>query len=246
MTTILGASASGMMSALRLVDSIGSNISNFQTTTYKRERLLAEGTPDLAQDSQRPRLGVAVTESDRIMSYGSPIATGDPLHFAIVDDAFYRVTTSSGATAYTRNGSLGVSFSGQVSLFGMQLDPPIAVPEGARSVEMDAYGLVTARDQQGNILDAGRIELYRFSNAKGLRDIGGGLYTESANSGAIFGGRPGVGEFDALLTGFLEGSNVDIADEMSQMMIAQRTYAASAKSFSIGDDMLRIATQITR
>ncbi len=246
MTTILGASASGMMAAQRTVDSIGSNIANSQSTAYKRERLLAEGMPDPVQDPQRARLGVSVTESDLIFAVGTAVATGDPLNFAINDDAYYRVTTNSGETAYTRNGNLGVDPAGQVTLFGQQLDPPIAVPPGARAVQVGSDGNITAVDQQGNTLQAGEITLFRFSNPKGLRDIGGGLYTESANSGDIFGGRPGVGEFDALLTGFLEGSNVDIADEMTQMMIAQRIYTANAKSFSIGDDMLRIATQITR
>lgn len=246
MTTILGASASGMMASQRMVDHIGNNISNFQTITYKHARPMAEGRPNDGAVPEAARLGVAVTETDRIMAFGSPVATGDPLNFAIMDDAFYRVTTAGGATAYTRNGTLSVDHLGQVSHLGLQLDPPMAAPPGSRYVEIGADGTITARDLDGNLLEVGRIELYRFGNPKGLRDIGGGLYTESANSGAIVGGVAGEGDFEGLLTGHLEGSNVDVADEMAQMMIAQRLYTANAKAFGIGDDMLRIATQLTR
>lgn len=246
MPTILAASTSGMLSAQRTIDNVGNNISNFQTTTYKRIRSMAEGLPDAANISAGGRLGVAVTQTDLIMTDGTAVSTGDLLNFAIVDDAFYRVTSANGEPVYTRNGSLRTDSSGQITFLGMQLDPPMAGPVGARSVEIGSDGKISARDVDGNEIDVGQVELYRFSNPKGLRDIGGGLYTESANSGAIVVGRPGNGAFSPLIPGHLEGSNVEIADEMTQMMIAQRVYTSSAKSFSIGDDMLRIATQLTR
>ncbi len=246
MTTILGASTSGMVAAQSMLDHVGANIANFQSIAYKRERAIAEGLPDDTQVPERARLGVAVTETDMIFSFGSPIATGDPLNFAITDDALFRVTTSSGDTAYTRVGRLDVDAAGQVTLFGQFLDPRITLPEGARSAVISPNGAFTAIDAAGNALELGAIELVRFANAKGLRDIGGGLYSETANSGAIVQGRAGDGNFAALMTGFLEGSNVDIAEEMAQMLIAQRTYQANAKSFIIGDEMLKVATNLTR
>jgi flagellar basal body rod protein FlgG len=207
---------------------------------------MAEGLPDANYTENGSRLGVAVTERDLVMETGTPVETLDPLNFAITDDAFYRVTTPSGDTAYTRTGNLSVDGAGQVTLFNQQIDPPITVPAGAHTPVISADGRVTATTAEGGSIEIGQVQLTRFSNAKGLRDIGGGLYTESANSGATVQGRPGDGEFAPLLTGYLEGSNVDVADELTQMMIAQRIYTANAKSFSIGDDMLRIATNLTR
>ncbi len=246
MTTILGAAVSGMLSNQFILDTVSNNVSNGDTFAFKRERPVAEGSLEPAATPENSRLGVSYTVSDLVFDPGTPVATGDDLNFMIMDDAFYRVTTASGDVAFTRTGLLGAQADGGIRLFGMDLDPAITMPPGAHTPSISADGRVTARTVDGAVLELGQVNLFRFSNAKGLRDIGGGLYTETANSGAIFEGIPGDGSFDKLLPGMVEGSNVEIAAEMSSMIIAQRSYQACARTFTIGDEMLKLATNITR
>jgi flagellar hook-basal body protein len=88
--------------------------------------------------------------------------------------------------------------------------------------------------------------MVRFVNPQGLATLGDGLYGETVNSGATTEGTPGSPGFAAIIPGGLEASNVDLAEEFTTMIIAQRAYQASAKSFSVGDEMLAIATDLTK
>lgn len=246
MTTILGAAVSGMLSNQFILDSVSNNVSNGDTFAFKRERPLPEGSLEPTATPETSRLGVTYTISDLVFDAGTPVATGDDLNFMIMDDAFYRVTTPAGDVAYTRTGQLGAAPDGAIRLFSLELDPPVTMPPGGHSPSISADGVVTAHTQDGTIVELGQVNLYRFSNVKGLRHIGGGLYTETPNSGAIVQGIPGDGSFEKILPGMVEGSNVEIAAEMSSMIIAQRSYQACARTFTIGDEMLKLATNITR
>ncbi len=72
------------------------------------------------------------------------------------------------------------------------------------------------------------------------------MYADTANTGEITVSPAGTEGFAALRPGALEGSNVDMAEEFTTMIIAQRAYSACAKTFGIGDEMLAIATNITQ
>ncbi len=247
MTTILGASASGMAYGQSVIDAVANNLANVNTFGFKKTRTIAEGRPDALATTDTMRMGVADTTEDRIFDAGSPQATGDRLHFTIQDDTFFRVQDTDGSTAYTRFGALGVDSAGNITAFrGRLLDPPISLPAGLTNPAIGANGEITATDSTGAVQTVGQLTLVRFTNPQGLLALGDGLYRETVNTGQVSEGNPGATGFASITTGALEGSNVDVAEEFTNMLIAQRAYQACAKTFSVGDQMLAVATNLTR
>lgn len=247
MTTILGAAASGMVHNQNVLDTVGHNLANANTYAFKKIRPLAEGRPDPAAQPEGGRLGVAQSTDDIIFSQAATQITDNPLHFAIEDDTFFKVQDFDGSTAYTRFGELAADASGNITAFrGRLLDPPITLEEGMTQPAIDQAGVVSALDATGERVAVGQVVVFRFVNPQGLELLGDGLYRESANSGEITEGAPATEGFAALRPGSLEGSNVDVAEEFTNMIIAQRAYQACAKTFSVGDEMLALATDLTR
>jgi flagellar basal body rod protein FlgG len=247
MTTILGAAASGMQHHARVIDAVANNVANVNTAGFKRTRPLGEGAPSTIEQPMTPRMGVALTAFDVVQATGPARSTEDPLHFAIQDDAFFRVREADGSPVYTRFGALSLDSEGNVTAYGGRLlDPPLVVPQGATQAAIDDRGLVTALDGAGARQEVGQLAFFRFMNPQGLEEIGDGLYRETVNSGAVTEGIAGREAFAPLLTASIEGSNVDLAEEFTTLIIAQRAYQASAKTFSVGDQMLAVATDLTR
>ncbi|MCK9518586.1 MAG: flagellar hook-basal body protein [Dehalococcoidia bacterium] len=247
MPTILSAAASGMMHNQSVLDVVGNNLANVNTAGFKRTRALHQGAPVPAIPPEGGRLGVAETTTDRVFLGGAPQHTDDPLHFAITDDSFFAVRDFDGAVVYSRFGGLSVDADGNVVAFGGRfLEPPVTLPAGYREPAIDQTGRITALDEAGERQEVGRLTLSRFANPQGLVQLGDGLYGETVNSGARTEGVPGADGFAAIVPGAVEGSNVDMAEEFTTMIIAQRAYQASLKSFQVGDEMLALATNLTR
>ena len=247
MTTALASSASGMVFNQAWMDSIGHNLANVNTAAFKHTRVLAEGTPERQIDPDARRMGVPRLTLDILHEVGAPQATDDPLHFAIGDDAFFRVTNLDGESVLTRYGGLTADTEGNILAYrGRKLEPPIAVPPGATRPAIDQFGTVTATDENGDRQAYGQLTLVRVLNPQGLENLGDGLSRETVNSGRNEVGTPGSPGFAVVAPGAVEGSNVEIAEEFTSMIIAQRAYQASAKTFKIGDEMLSIATNLTR
>jgi flagellar basal body rod protein FlgG len=247
MTTILGAAASGLVHNQNVLDVVGHNLANVNSTAFKKIRPLAEGAPDATASPDGGRLGVADTTRDPIFTVGAPQTTDNPLHFAITDDTFFRVRDFDGSTVYTRFGALDVDSAGNVVAFrGRLLEPPVAIPAGMTQPAINSAGVVSALDETGTRQDIGQVTLVRFMNPQGLEGLGDGLYRETENSGTTQEGAPASDGFGPLTTGAVEAANVDVAEEFTNMIIAQRAYQASAKTFSVGDEMLLIATNLTQ
>lgn len=247
MTTILGASASGLQHNQAVLDTVAHNIANANTAAFKRVRALAEGAPSSEITADGGRLGVADTTRDPIFSVGAPQPSDDPLHFAISDDTFFRVTDSDGSVVFTRFGALGLDAGRNITAFrGRLLEPPITLPEDMSQPAITPAGVVSALDSSGARQEIGRLALVRFMNPRGLFALGDGLYAATENSGLPVEGEPGTDGFGLLVPGAVEGSNVEIAEEIASMLVAQRAYQACARTFSIGDDMLRLATDLTQ
>ena len=207
---------------------------------------MAEGRPDATATPDTSRLGVADTTRDIIFTGAAAQMTDDPLQFAIQDDTFFRVRDIDGTAAFTRFGKLSADAAGNITAFhGRFLDPPVTLPDGMTQPSIDQAGVITAVDPDGVHQTIGQLTMVRFTNAQGLETMGEGLYRETVNSGSQVEGLPGSSGFSALMPGALEGSNVDIAEEFTNMIIAQRAYQACAKTFSVGDAMLDLATKLT-
>lgn len=247
MTTILGAAASGMTQNQNKLDVVSYNVANANSYSYKKLRPLHEGIPTPGVEPEGGRLGVAETTADLVFAQASTFVDENPLHFVIEDDAFLRIQDYDGRVVFTRLGALEADIDGNILAAGARfLEPPIEMPALWTQPEVDTAGIVTALDLDGNRQEIGQLSLAKFMNPQGLQILGGGLYAESANTGEITVGTPGSEGFAALRPGALEGSNVDIAEEFTNMIIAQRAYSACAKTFSVGDQMLELATRITQ
>ncbi len=247
MTTILGAAASGMAHHAQIVDAIGNNVANLNTAAFKRTRVLGEGAPATSQEPGAPRMGVALTTYDVVQTPGAAYPSDEPLHFAIQDDTFFPVQNTDGTPAYTRYGALSVDAAGNVvAPGGLFLEPPVTVPTGYTGLQLTSAGELTANNPDGARETIGNITVVRFTNPLGLEELGSGLYRESANSGVATPGTPGADGFALLAVGALESSNVNLAEEFTNLIIAQRAYQASAKTFSVGDEMLATATRLTQ
>lgn len=245
MTTILTAAASGMVHAARVVDHASNNTANAQTFAFKSTRALGTGDPLVA--SENGRLGVALTASDLLMGTGNFLPDDNPLHFAIQDDAFLRMADGQGGVVYTRLGALTLDGEGNlVDPSGRFTEPRIQLPPGVTAAQVEPTGEISYTDAEGNRQVAGALSFVKFRNPQGLSQIGGGLYSEGPNTGAIIEGVPGTEPFAPLHGGVLEASNVDLARELTTVLVAQRLYQASAKVFGVGDEMLRLATDLTQ
>jgi flagellar hook protein FlgE len=90
------------------------------------------------------------------------------------------------------------------------------------------------------------LRLATFSNPAGLLKEGNNLFRESSNSGVANLGRPGTGGRGTLAPGALEGSNVDLAEEFTKLIVAQRGFQANARVITTSDEILQEAVNLKR
>jgi flagellar basal-body rod protein FlgG len=90
----------------------------------------------------------------------------------------------------------------------------------------------------------GQLQLASFINPAGLEPRGGNLYGETAASGAPQGGAPASAAYGSLLQGFVEGSNVNVVEELVSMIATQRAYELNSKAIQTSDQMLQRLGQL--
>jgi flagellar basal-body rod protein FlgG len=238
---------------------IANNLANVNTTGFKRDRAEFEtlayqtmtmpGSPSSAENKYAVGLslgsGVNMTGTARINTQGSLSTTDNPLDMAIEGAGFFQVTKPDGTVGYTRAGNFNLSPEGKiVTSDGMPLQPEISVPEGATSVTIGADGTVSAQlPGESSTTELGKIELARFVNPSGLAALGNNLFAETGASGAPQVGPAGADGRGSIRQGSLEGSNVNVVEELVDMIETQRAYEVNSKMISATDEMLRNANQ---
>lgn len=238
---------------------IANNLANVNTTGFKRDRanfetlayqiMTAPGAPASAENRYATGLslgsGVEMTGTARVNSQGALATTDNPLDLAIEGDGFFQVTLPDGTIGYTRAGSFNLSAEGQiVTSDGMPLQPAIQVPEGAQSITVGADGTVSAQlAGQTEPTQLGQLELARFINPAGLAAKGGNILIETAASGAPQVGPAALEGRGSIRQGMLEGSNVNVVQELVDMIETQRAYEVNSKMIAATDEMLRNANQ---
>jgi flagellar basal-body rod protein FlgG len=168
------------------------------------------------------------------------------MDIAIDGDGFFEVQRADGTKAFTRDGALKIDGQGRVvTSDGLQIAGGFQpIPNGATSVAISNTGEVTVTSANGN--QNFRIQLTRFANPSGLRSLGSNLFEETPGSGTPETGNPGENGFGLVLQGFLEGSNVNIVEEMVNMIQAQRAYEINSKSIQTSDEMLERVNGLKR
>jgi flagellar basal-body rod protein FlgG len=192
--------------------------------------------------------GTRLTGVTRLDAQGALEQTGRSLDVAIDGAGFFPVTLPSGTTAYTRDGSFQISDQGVlVTSDGYQVGSGIKIPNDVTDVTISATGVVSGSKGAGSeATELGRIELARFANPTGLEAMGQNLFAATPASGEATVGYPQDDGMGRLVQGQLEGSNVEIVQEMVDMIAAQRAYELNSKAVKAADEMSQTATEMVR
>jgi flagellar basal-body rod protein FlgG len=242
----LYAAAAGMAAQQEQIDGVSNDLANASTPGYKHVRI---GFRDLLYSSQGPAAGptmlagagAAAAIVGRGQEEGSLQSTGQPLDVAIAGPGWLQVKRADGSLALTRDGSLRLDAGGRLTTAGGDLlQPPITVPKGTSASDLSIGPDGTVRDGTRAL---GRIGLVDVPAPDGLQPLGSNLFAVTAASGAT---RPVANGATTFKQGMLEGSNVDVGDEMVQLIGAQRSYEMASKAIQMQDQMLSVANQIKR
>jgi flagellar basal-body rod protein FlgG len=183
--------------------------------------------------------GSRVVATAKVFTEGELTQTGEQLDLAINGDGFFQVQMPDGSIAYTRDGALKRSATGQVTTSdGLPLQGGFQpIPAGTTGITISSAGEVTMTSASGN--SNFQVQLVRFTNPAGLNSMGGNLYTESLASGTPETGTPGENGYGTIQQGYLEMSNVKVVQEMVNMIVAQRAYEVNSKSVQSADEMMQ-------
>ena len=257
----LDIAATGMLAQQRNVEVVSNNLANMNTTAFMRRR--TEFHDLIYQDLRRVGatssdagtviptgvqlgLGVKLAAVYRIHEQGNLTATDNTFDMAIQGKGYFQVTLPSGETSYTRDGTFPLDGTGQlVTHDGYSVQPGITIPTTAIDITINGSGQVQAKIQgQAALQTVGQLTVSTFANEAGLESIGDNLYLETPASGSATSAAPGSSGFGAILQGFLETSNVNAVEEISNLISAQRAYEMNSKVIKTSDEMLGTLAQL--
>ena len=182
----------------------------------------------------------------RINEQGNLQQTSNTLDLAIQGNGYFQVTTPTGETAYTRDGTLALAPDGTlVTADGYTVLPGLQIPSNATGVTINTSGQVqvtlagTTAPQT-----VGQIQLATFPNEAGLDAQGGNLFIQTAASGAPVSGNPATAGFGSVMQGFVETSNVNVVAEITNLITAQRAYEMNSKVITSSDEMMSTLTNL--
>lgn len=254
--------ATGMVAQQTQIDTTSHNIANVNTIGYKKNRaefadlmyqiMEYAGTPTstttMSPTGIEVGLGVRPTAITKVFTQGYFKETGNNLDMVIAGNGFFQVQLPDGTTAYTRNGAFKLDGEGNiVNSDGYRLIPQMSIPADAMSVSIGVDGTVSVLEP-GNqeMTQIGQIELVNFVNPSGLHAMGDNNFLETTASGAPIAGTGGADGFGQIKQGFVEMSNVQLVEEMTDLITGQRAYEANSKAITTSDDMLQIVNQLKR
>ncbi len=262
---------SGLKNFQTKLDVIGNNIANVNTHGFKKGRTIFKdlysqtvagaSEPGTTRGGVNPKqigLGAQLATIDTIHSPGSTQFTGNTLDLAIEGDGLFIVGDPAGEKFYTRAGNFYLDAGtggGDANLVDgdgrFVLDDSgtnkITIPLSATSLSVGQDGQVSYIDSAGLLTPAGVIGLAKFNNPGGLEKAGSNLYKESVNSGIATPGAPlGPDGHGAIKSGSLEMSNVDLSEEFTEMIVAQRGFQANTRIITTSDEILQELVNLKR
>lgn len=242
------------------LDVISNNLANASTTGFKKSRAVFE---DLlyqtirqpgAQSSQQTQLpsgfqlgvGVGTVATERIHTQGNLQQTGNALDLAISGKGYFQILMPDGSTAYTRDGSFQLNSQGQmVTASGYALQPAITIPADAQTISIANDGTVSVTQPNNTAPTVlGQLQLATFVNPTGLQSQGENLFVETASSGTPQVNNPGTSGTGTVNQNFIETSNVNAAEELVNMIVAQRAFELNSRAITTSDQMLQRLTQL--
>lgn len=257
MSEALFIAATGMHAQQTQVDTIANNLANMGTVGFKKSRVAFEplmpqvgpgATSNAAEPGSYKGMGVAVPSITADFAAGEMKQTLRELDIAITGKGFFEVELPDGSRAYSRHGALNVNESGMlVTSAGHPLSAAVHIPTDAQAIVIGNDGRVRIK-QQGveEMIDVGSIELSQFVNEAGLKPMGDNLYASTEASGDALGTAAGENGAGTIVQGYLEASNVQMVEELTNLMIAQRAYEANSKVLQAADELLGIVNNLRR
>ena len=259
MYTAMLIAASGIQRQQRRMDEISHNVANVNTVAFKTSRLdfkdamytagLTPAQPRTPEGNQQRGNGVMVAGATKNFSVGIIRGTDRPLDVAIEGEGFFSLEDASGTTVYTRAGNFyfGVDEDGYTSWLvngegHWVLDADgarIQVPDGTTLTEIDENGVITFT--AGGEMTVVPLGIFTFRNVTGLLALGGGSYLESEASGERL---PVEGV--RIRQGAIEGSNVDLSEQMTLLIRTQRAFSLASRALTTADEMEGIANNMRR
>ncbi len=271
MVRSLWTAATGMLAQQTNVDTIANNLANVNTNGYKTQvnefkSLLYQNIQtkttsangDAKPSSAQVGLGVRNASISSIFSQGALTATESDTAFAIDGKGFFAVRGQDGNTYYTRNGNFKFTLASNGNMLATSEGLPVLDSDGNAIVLPDNYiisqitvskdGELCYPDETNNPQPMGiRVGVFQFNNPNGLEKLSDSLYQQTAASGqAINEATNNNVEKSSVIQGYLEGSNVQVVDEMVNMIVAQRAYELNSKAITASDEMLQQANNLRR
>lgn len=256
---------SGMRNFQTKLDVIGNNIANVNTFGFKKGRVVfkdmisqtssgATGPSDVTnRGGMNPKqvgLGSQLAAIDTISTQGNMQNTGSLLDLGISGEGYFVVGGPDGDNRnFTRAGNFYLDNAGDLvnsdGLYLISTDgTKITIPPEAKDLTIGKDGTVSYLDDTNAPQVIATIELAKFSNPGGLQKVGGNLYINTPNSGEPdYGNRETLG---AIETGVLEMSNVDLSEEFTEMIVAQRGFQANTRIITTSDEILQELVNLKR
>lgn len=271
MVRSLWTAATGMLAQQTNIDTIANNLANVNTNGYKTQvnefkSLLyqnlqtkttsanGEAKPSGAQVG----LGVRNASISSVFKQGNMLASESDTAFAIDGKGFFAVRGQDGNTYYTRNGNFKFTLATGGNMLATSEGLPVLDTTGKPIVLDNQYiisrisvskdGQLCYPDENNNPQPMGiTIGLFQFNNPNGLEKLEDSLYRQTAASGqAINEATNTAVEKSSVMQNYLEGSNVQVVDEMVNMIVAQRAYELNSKAITASDEMLQQANNLRR
>ena len=219
----------GLKNASQRLQNSANNVANVNTPGFKKSDV---NSVELQSG------GTRVNDISKSNTQGALIPTNNPLDLAIDGNGFFQVTNPNGGTSFTRSGSFKQDNAGNiVDASGNALVPAVNIPGNNTGISVDANGQISSQ-VGGQTEVAGQLQLANFQNPSGLQAAGGNLLNEAAASGAPVAGNPGTGGLGTVRSGFLEGSNVDITEEIVDQIVSKVAFKANVNVIKANDELI--------
>ncbi|MHC1682516.1 MAG: flagellar hook-basal body complex protein [Clostridiaceae bacterium] len=254
MLRVLYTGRTAMNAMQNKLDTISNNLANVNTIGYKKlntnfsdlvyEKIDRLGVPTNKANSETllNGTGVKISSVTRDNSQGTMINTGIPTNLMINGEGYFKVTRADNTDAYTRSGDFNVDSDGNlVDVNGDKVETNLT--DNTFKFKKDNFtvkedGTITSKESGREV---GKLKVYNALGDGSLLSIGDNLYVPKDNNTVMY-----ENNTSAIVQGYTEGSNVDIAQEMTEMIVTQRAFELSSKALKSGDDMYGIINNLRR
>lgn len=238
----LNISRQDILSRMMDLDVTSNNLANTTTAGFKTNR------SNFQEILNKKFLeGTQLRNTQMLTAQGNLRDSTNPLDWAIQGEGFFGVTLPDGKKGYTRDGQFVLDADRKlVTASGYPLVWDGTIAEGMTDISISPEGKVTALDAKGASVAVGTVQLTRFPNSSGLTSHGDNVWLESDVSGAAQAGAAGAPNYGTINAYRVEQSNVDLAQEMTHIMILQRSFSMSIKAFQQTDGMISQAINLRK